>query len=293
MSLLKEKIELEIEEAELAAQRGLSQFPPLLKWLFIMGILAIIPCYFIARFASQKYWEKKYAPQILSAHPSFTAALEPKLLDLSLTTTGENTYAAVATISNPNLDLAADNVDYTFNFLDASGNPIPLQSGNPSGKTFFLPNEKQYLSIPRFTVEGTIDSVKLNFDSAINWQKKLFLPKVPLQAEKPNFFQQLDPVAFVVEGYYKNNSPYLLKKVRLTFLVYDSSKNLIASSQRDEFDLAPYERRAYKQLWPGVGGGNVASVNVIPQTNTLDTSNITLPDEPEGPASDLGRPKTR
>jgi hypothetical protein len=124
-----------------------------------------------------------------------------------------------------------------------------------------------------------------------SWQKKLNIPSVKLITALPNFYNMIDPPAFVAEGYVQNSSPYRLKQVRLTFLVYNSAKQIMTISQRDEFDLKPYERRAYKQLWPNLRLTTVQNVKVIAETNVLDPANLQLDTGSSGPASDLSRPQ--
>lgn len=100
-------------------------------------------------------------------------------------------------------------------------------------------------------------------------------------------------MAFVAEGSFQNQSPYNLGRVRLVFFLYDQNKRIISVSQRDEFTVKPYERRGYKQLWPGVYSTSVASAEVFAETDILDQENIFLPDSASSgtPASDLSRPE--
>ena len=94
----------------------------------------------------------------------------------------------------------------------------------------------------------------------------------------------------MVQGDFLNNSPYTLGKVRLTFVLYNNSGQVVGSSQRDEFTVAPFERRAYKQLWPNAQVPGLARVEVTADTDTLDPNNLSIAATPPSPASDLGRP---
>ena len=77
MSLFKDKIEVEIQEAELATQKSLSRLPGLQKWLLIIVVIGIIPAYYIAKGISLRSWESKYQQTQLTAKPSFTDAKAP------------------------------------------------------------------------------------------------------------------------------------------------------------------------------------------------------------------------
>ncbi len=288
MSFFKERVEIGLEEAELNTQIVLSTLPPFFKWFFIISALAIIPTYFVTKNISQKIWAKKYAAGAVMAKPSFT---DPKPLvasKVSVSTMGENIYAATAKISNQNLDLSASNISYRFVFYNSAKEAVFT---SPDDTFYILPNQTKYLTVPRFTANQPVAYTDLQIDDKIVWQKRLQIPQVKLPTTVPQTYQQTNPSAFVVEGEFTNQSPYQLGKVRLTFLLYDGENKIIGISQRDEFTLKPFERRAYKQLWPGVAASSLNHVEILTDTNTLDPNNITVINQPTGSSSDLGRPK--
>ena len=290
MSLLTDKIELSIQEAELGTQQALSQFPPFLKWLLILGILAIIPSYLIAKNISYKIWVARYAQGQLTAKKSFTDAKDPKWADVSVTTLGDGVYSAVIQINNPNLDLSANNIPYQFSFLNSKKEVLYTETG----KLFLLPNQTKYVIVPRFNTTEQIVYANFQLQGKVNWQKKLKLPEVKFNLSQPNTYQQALPPAFVAEGDFTNQSPYTLKQVRLTFVLFDSSQKIIGTSQRDEFTVTPFERRTFKQLWPNLYAPNFSSVKVMADTNTLDPSNLSVDSIPtNSSSSDLSRPKTQ
>ena len=125
----------------------------------------------------------------------------------------------------------------------------------------------------------------------IAWQKRLNISAVNFSISLPQTFEQYSPLAFVAQGDFVNNSPYTLSKVRLTFVLFDQNQNIIGVSQRDESTVTPFERRAYKQLWPNMTAGNLSRVDVTADTNTLDPSNLSAPAVNSGTSSDLSRPK--
>ena len=248
----------------------------------------MLPAYFVAKNVSYKIWQKKYAAGAVAAKPSFT---DPKPLTIdpvSVSSMGENIYAATAKISNQNLDLSAENISYRFIFYDAAKEPLYT---TPNDTFYILPNQTKYLTVPRFTATQPVAYTDLQINQKIAWQKRLQLPEVKLITTAPNTYQQMNPSAFVVEGEVTSQSPYQLGKIRLTFLLYDSANKIIGVSQRDEFTLKPRERRAYKQLWPGVAASNLNRTEIIAETNTLDPNNITVVSQPAGNSSDLSRPK--
>ena len=111
-----------------------------------------------------------------------------------------------------------------------------------------------------------------------------------LTTSKPVSSYQTAPPAFVLQGDFFNNSPYELKKVRLTFVLFNPNVQIIGVSQRDESTIKPFERRAYKQLWPNSAVPELGKIDVTADTNTLDENNLTVSSAPSDGAGNLGRP---
>jgi hypothetical protein len=287
MSLLKDKIELDIQEAEFYTQKKLSQFPPILVWFIIIALLAVIPAYYISRSMSQKIWLARYEQGAIAAKPSFTNPQAPKISDVTLTTSGPGTFAAVVQVSNQNLDLSMDNVPYSFTFYNSQKQQI-YQYQNT---LFLLPNQTKYITAPTFTPTEQIAYADFALPQTLPWQKRLAIPTVNLSTTLPQTFEQVSPLAFVVQGDFFNNSPYTLTKVRLTFVLFNQSNKIIGTSQRDESTVAPFERRAYKQLWPNMTAPNLSRVEVTADTDTLNANNLSAPEVNSNSSSDLSRPK--
>ncbi len=289
MSLLKDKIELDVQEAELYTQKKLSQFPPVLIWLIVLALLAVIPAYYISRSLSQKIWLARYEQGAIVAKPSFTNPQAPQISPVTLTNSGSGGIAAVVQISNQNLDLSIDNVPYSFTFYNAQKQQI-YQYQNT---LFLLPNQAKYVTAPKFTPSQPIAYSNFGLPQTLPWQKRLAIPTVNFSTSQPQTFEQTSPIAFVAQGDFVNNSPYTLGTVHLTFVLFDQSNNIIGISQRDEFTVAPFERRAYKQLWPNMVAPNLNRIDVTADTNTLDPNNLSAPGINSNSSSDLSRPATR
>lgn len=293
MSLFKEKVEIGVQEAELNALKTLAKFPPALRWFLIVGVLAIIPAYFISKQIAYKLWQAKYRAYSLAAQPSFTSARPLKTQNTWLLKTGDNQYLAVAQVANENLDLSAAVAAYEFKFYDAAQRQLVPDSGQISGKTFFLPNQSKYLLATRVVSRQPIAKADIGFADDIVWRKKLSLPGIKLNVTGVNFSSQAVPPAFYVSGLVQNTSSYTLNQIRLVFLVFDANRQLLAASERYEFTLGSGENRAYKQLWPDQLFPLAASVQVLADTNTLDQTNLRLNQDTPGSGSDLGRPQNQ
>ncbi len=291
MSFLKDKIEYKIEKAEFESQILLGRFPKWARWFLAFSVLAILPGYYSAKNLSFKYWQRQYQPLLVSAKASFENPKIPGPLAFDITTFGQNYYSAVATVLNQNLGLSAENVGYGFEFFGQNGEKIDILDAETKGAAFFLPNQTKYLVIPKFSSPIKIAGGRITFDQKIAWRNKFSLPQIKIASYAPVITNQLDPLQFVVEGAFKNESSYHIKQVRLIFLVYSADKKVIAVSQRDEFDVAPNERRAYKQVWPRVFSLEAQKAVVVAEVNVLDGKNLQAEKTPSTPASDLTRPQ--
>lgn len=286
MSLLKDKVELDIQEAELFARQSLGGLPRAFVWLMAVAVLSIIPGYYVAKSLSRKIWTARYRQGAILAKPSFTNPKEPKISEVTITTSGPGSYSAIAQISNQNLDLSVDKVPYSFVFYNAQKQEIQRYSDT----LFLLPNQTKYITAPAFSPLEKIAYANFELPKDLPWQKRLTIPAVNLAASQPQTFQQSSPQAFVVQGDFLNNSPYTLTKVRLTFVLFDTSGRIIGVSQRDEFTVTPFERRAYKQLWPNMAADNLGNALVTADSDSLDPGNISAPEVNSNSSSDLSRP---
>ncbi len=288
MPLWKDKLELEVEEAELRGQQLLGDLPAGVKWLFVLFVLGIFPGFLVTRSLAKSAYATRYGALAVSAKASF-AATEAKALELGkvqLTTTGSSIYAAGVKVKNPNLDLALVSVPFSIEFLSPDGAVAYTYRD-----TFtVLPNQSRYLVAPRAAVGSALSSARLVLPEQLSWQKRAEIPNVRLVASTPRLSQQIDPPAFVLETSVTNESPYLLGRVRTAVVLYDRSGAVVGVSQRDEFSVAPHEPRNIKLLWPGVSGAAVARAEVFPDTDVLDPKNLTIVSAPG--SGDLSRPGT-
>lgn len=292
MSGLKESVEINVQGAILGIQEGgfaftneFKMMPPWKQRIIIFIIVAIVPAYLIARVGVEQYLNQIYGRQALSAHGAFDMAQNPVVGKMSVIQNPNGTYSGAVLITNPNLDLAATGITYTAAFQNSGRQTVY----NNSGTIYLLPNEKKYVVFPKIEVPsgGAVSSGAIELGE-VKWQKKLDIPEAKLRATEPLLYDESNPLTFIVEGSIINESPYRISSARIVYLLFDSSDNLIGVSQRDEYSLVPFGRRAYKQLWPGLYRSQVSRVQVIPVTNTLDPKNITTdPSVKEAPPTNV------
>lgn len=283
MAFFKEKLELRIAESELWIRELLANFSPFQRTIIGFCLICIIPGYFFAKSISYNLAKKELGETLLTAKPSFLAAEKIQVGSVRIAKSGNGAYSAAVTVVNPNTNLSLP--ETTARMELKSGEQVLFTEDI---KFFLLPGQSKELVLPRALSSLPITSGQLLIPDQLSWQKRFSIQTVKLIASTPTAFNQIDPTAFVVEGTIVNQSPYLLKKTTINFLLYDKQGTMLGASSRSEFDIKPFERRAYKQLWPGMYSESVTRVEVLPETNVLDSSNLILPDSTGG-ASDLGR----
>ncbi len=285
MAFLKEKLELKVAEAELEAQKALISFSPTQKRIFIFCLIAIIPAYIAAKEIALHVNLGKYRQSQLQALSPTKDPQTVQISDATITQAGNNNYSVIVKITNPNLTLSLDKVNYDFVLFNKNNQVIYQKQAD----LYLLPGESKYLILPKVESTEEIAGVQIKLPDSLPWQKRLNIPEVTLSASTPVLSNQSNPPSFVVQGNFYNNSPYQLNQVDINFILRDASGRILAASSRVESTIKPFERRAYVQLWPGINTTDVTSVDVIPSTNTLDNTNLTSPATPITPSSNLSR----
>ncbi len=287
MSLLKEKIELKLEETEFKVQKALKGFEHWQKIVLAICLLGIIPCYFIAKSLGNYYYKKIYDKDLISANASFVNPKDLLVDRTDIASLGNNEFAVAVQIVNQNLDLAAKNINYQLDFFDNKG---MLTAQSQAGQFNILPDQRKFIIAPKIIAPQGLVVSKIKILSSPVWQKKVSLPEIKLIASLPKGKDQIDPFGFVLEGNIYNQSPYLIKEVKLNFLLYGNGGKIIGASFRSEFDLPPNQKRDYKHIWPGISGKNVVRAEVVAETDLLNKNNIQAPIVPvNNGAGDLNR----
>ncbi len=286
MAFLKEKIELEAEELQLGLRTSFSGFSAATKSFLIFCLIAFIPAYYVSKTVSQTYWHGVYSSYNFKARESFTAPKSLKVGSIYITSSNPTTWAIAANITNENVDLAIESVPVEIKAYNANRQEI----GSVKDTFYILPNQSRFVVAPKIITHEPIDSAEVIFPKELPWKRDLSILSVPLQTGQASLSNQVSPIAFTVETYVENKSPYSLGKVTVVFLLSDASGAVVGVSQRNEFTLSPFERRSIKQLWPGVYNTNVVKATILAYTNPLDSANVKAGTQ-NSPAAGLGKPQ--
>ncbi len=274
MSLLKEKVELKLEETEFTLQKILNRFTKFQKIILLICVLGALPSYFLAKAIGNYYFKKIYNQELISANPSFKNPKDLLIDRTDIATLGNDEFAVVVQIVNQNLTLATKDIGYQIDFLDDKG---MLTAQSQKGKFNILPNERKFLIAPKIISPQGVALAKIKLLDTPVWRNKLSLPKIKLITTTPKGRDQTDPFGYVLDGNIYNQSPYLIKEVKLNFLLYGTGGKIIGASFRSEFDLPPNQKRDYKHIWPGISGKNVVRAEVVAETDLLNSNNLVAP----------------
>lgn len=278
---------LKIQEIILVVLRSFQELPRGKRLVLIVCLVAMIPAFFIAKYGSFAFWNWQYKELRVVAAPAFQSSQDVEVGTAKVIRSGDNLYSVYTKIKNRNLDLALQDARYEFTFFNNSGDVVKTQQGG----LFLLPDQEKYIVVSNVVSTEVITSAKVVL-SQVNWQKKAAIPKIVIRTPAPTTYEEVNPLQFVAEGVIINESPYRLGTVRITFVLYDASGEIIGISERSEFSVRSSERRAYVQRWPGLYESEVARVEVFAETNSLNGNNLILEDLPSAGGSSLDRPDT-
>lgn len=285
MAFLKEKIELTVAEYQLRIREVMGNFSKWQRIVLVCCLIGIIPSYSIVKQISYRLSTANLKNDLVQASPSFYTATPLVINPVEISKFGDIFYSAAVQIKNPNTELSLPETAVKIEFLNSKGQIV----ASSDTVLFLLPGQSKQLVVPKITSKDQIASGRVQLPEHPSWQKRLSIPTVKLSPSTPIFYNQNDPIAFAVEGTVYNQSPYLLKKITINYILYDKNNAVLGASSRSEFDMKPFERRAYKQLWPGIYTQNVIKVDVLPETNVLNVSNLVFTESDVSPASNLGR----
>lgn len=241
---LPSKDELEYKEKtlliEIAGQlRGTHKF-----WYLALVAVVVLALPLRALLQSQ------VAAWIISRHEIIDVAENPERPeDLQIVKTaalpaGPGTYSGYAHVVNANPDWSAWTFDYQMAFRNSAGEVLRTTHG----QSFMLPGTSRFVTEPRILVSDPPTAVEFSITN-IRWTNRV-PSTVPEFAILQKQWGEADG-KFFVEGAVKNPYSFLVKKVNVQALVFDSSNKLIlAVNQTTADDLKPFEDRYFRMLWP-------------------------------------------
>lgn len=185
----------------------------------------------------------------------------------------ENVYDVAALIQNPNAVLSADNVSYEFILFDEFG-PVASALGN----TFLLAQERTHVIEANINTVRVPNRVEFRINE-INWKLRED-PRANIIVERRahKIASEFGIERSVVEAELHNRSSIGFREVRVNVLLFDDTGNIVGVTKTFIENLLSGATKSIKTSWPGVIGGEVATIEIEPRVNIFDPSIILKPE---------------
>lgn len=158
-----------------------------------------------------------------------------------------NTFDAIAKVTNPNLEYGSPRFIYEFVFYSANREVIKKISGS----SFILANQTRYLVRPAVRLEAQPQDVELNILSQ-TWQRLAPFTPSGLIIDSLNIRRDETLKITYVSGIVRNRTSYNLKDVEVNLALRDSSNGdkIIAAGATNLQLLDRGTARSFQILWP-------------------------------------------
>lgn len=168
-----------------------------------------------------------------------------KILERKVIPSGSNRYDALVKIENPNSLFGIENLEYTFNFLDASGRVI----GQEGGTSFLLPAEKKYVFAFNVDLEEKPGSLDFKINS-YKWQKfsGYEAPNIATYQKEFNFISG-GPGFAQLKLKIRNKSGYDFRKITSRAVLRDRQGEPVAINETNNNDVRINEEREVIFHW--------------------------------------------
>lgn len=182
-------------------------------------------------------------------------------------------YDALAKITNPNSQLGAAKIGYSFNLLDAAGK-IVAQS---AGTSFVLPGQTKY--ILAFNLSPDTKPESLDFEmSSFEWSKfsEYEEPDVAVYAKEFSLMSGGETGFAKLTAKIRNQSGYDFREIRTSAVIRDQNGAPIAVNQTSFNDVRNDEEREINFNWntPFSIDPVSARIEIVPEVNVFESDNF-------------------
>ena len=182
-----------------------------------------------------------------------------------------NFYDLSAKIKNPNQNYGSGQIDYQFELYDSNNQLIAKYSDT----TFILPNQTKYLLKIKAESNLMVGEAKLSF-SQVEWQKPndYQSPSLVVQQKEYRLLNEQDLGFAQVRALLTNKSNFDFDKVDIDILLFDQDHQLLAINTNEIRTLLAGQERDFVTTWFNPIKGQVAFIEVEPETNIFDPDNF-------------------
>lgn len=242
-------------------------------WFFVLLAVAVlaIPLSLLLLNTFSKSFISSYDPPHVNEVPY--VAQDLKIFKAHIIAVEEKNYSIAAQISNPNIDISAKKINYTFVLKSKSSKELR----RISGETYLFAGENKFVLLPLVELIEAPGSAELVLDE-VSWTKR-----IPTFEVKMEILQKNSGVTsegnFFVEGLLKNLQDFQIRRVDLEVLVYDAGgKSILAMNSTVLNDLKSFESRYFRLIWPKAFE-KIGQIEVVPSVNPFEPGLILNPSD--------------
>jgi hypothetical protein len=182
----------------------------------------------------------------------------------------DNFYDLAAKIKNPNQNYGSGQASYQFELYDSQDNLIAEYPGT----TYILPNQTKYLLKVKAESNRPVKQVKFSFGQ-IEWEKPEDYqpPQLSIQQKEYRLLGDEEPGFAQLRAVLINKTNFDFDKIDIDILLFDSSSRLLAVNTNEIRTLLAGQERDFFSVWFNQIDGQVAFVEIEPETNIFDPDN--------------------
>lgn len=180
-------------------------------------------------------------------------------------------YDVLAKVYNPNDELGASELPYTFHLKDASGNIV----GESSGEGFILPQEVKTFLAVNLVASATPVSADIVFHDA-KWEQFSGYQEEPSLAVWNKQFGKISsgPFFFEASGIIENDSVFDFRSILVKVILRDTNGKAVAFNQTEMNTVRSKENREFRLTWPKAFPNDVVSIDVEPEADIYHSDNF-------------------
>jgi hypothetical protein len=180
---------------------------------------------------------------------------------------GNNTYDAVAKITNPNDSIGASSFKYTFTLKDENGKILATREGTD----FILPADSKYVAELAFETEGGVMPTQAELIiSDPKWEKLSNIGKPQIGVYSKNFGSVPAGVGSEADGIIRNESGYDLNTISLVVILRSDKGGIVGINKTNKTNVRAKEERDFRLTWPYQLAAPVQNIEVDAQANVYD-----------------------
>lgn len=179
-------------------------------------------------------------------------------------------YDVVVKIKNPNFNYGAPKLIYKFNFYNANNELIQTIDD----ESFILPNQVKYLVKNRIKINGIPVRLTITF-KPITWKKISDFTYLNFPIIDKVYSLNTDGIGFSqLSAKIINKTNFNFRKVEIKGVLLDKLGTILAINKTEVNDFLSNETREFRFFWSKSFSGEVASSDIIADTNIFLSENF-------------------